>query len=451
MTHLMGQRELAVQRSGVVQQDVGMHHRPGGIRAAALALVLVHVDPAVVEAVFQNGAVIVAQRRQRVVNGLLGLLVGNVLVHIFQQGGVHIVEMQLVHAQQLLAQTDIAVHFVHVLVDCLDEVLVHGGRDVGRVQRRFKGRVVLPRLGEEFQLLVLGIEKGGSGGLERSQRTVKIFIGALTQHSVAALLQADEGSLGQGMLISLGVHGVGEFQVCIGEGAVNGVGCLRHFARRRQQLFLRGGKGMRLAAAQVGQIAAVTLQLGTVGIELRQLLVGNRHDLRGIKAARRVQCYCNAHKFSGHGLIGGVPGILVRPAHTVAAQQISLGIDLLKDFHVSIQRLAALTQTSREGSQRLLALRQRRQFRFPCFVGGVQVFNRPLVLRRNLIAAGNFFDFFHNEPSCFFLLLYHTIQKNQRRLQRSANYAKVGLGDAYEEKSRSRQSESAAGYNHLGL
>ena len=162
------------------------------------------------------------------------------------------------------------------------------------------------------------------------------------------------------MLISLGVHGVGEFQVCIGEGAVNGVGCLRHFARRRQQLFLRGGEGVRLAAALIGQIAAVMLQLGTVGIELRQLLIRNRHDLRRIKAARRVQCYCNAHKLSGHGLIGGVPGILVRPAHTVAAQQISLGIDLLKDFHVSIQRLAALTQTSREGSQGLLALRQRR-------------------------------------------------------------------------------------------
>lgn len=78
---------------------------------------------------------------------------------------------------------------------------------LGRVQRRFKGRVVLPRLGEEFQLLVLGIEKGGSGGLERSQRTVKIFIGALTQHPVAALLQTDEGSLRQRMLISLGVHG----------------------------------------------------------------------------------------------------------------------------------------------------------------------------------------------------------------------------------------------------
>ena len=287
-------------------------------------------------------------------------------------------------------------HLVHVLVNRLNEVLVNRSGDIGGVQRRFEGRVVLPCLGEELQLLVLGVEDGGSGGLEAGQSAVKIFVGALTQHPVAALLQADEGSLGQRMLVSLGVHGVGEFQVCIGKGAVDGIGRLRHFARRCQQLFLCGGKGVRLAAAQVGQVAAVTLQLGAIRVELRQLLVGNRHDLRGIKAARRTQRHHNAHKLSGHCLVGGVPGILVRPAHAVVAQQLSLGVNLLHGFQISAQRFAALTQTSREGSQGLLALRQGCQFRFPGFVGGVQIFNRPLVLRRNLVAAGNFFDFFHN-------------------------------------------------------
>ena len=307
--------------------------------------------------------------------------------------------MQLLHAQQLLAQTDIAVHFVHVLVNRLNEILVDGGGDVGGVQRRFKGRVVLPRLGEEFQLLVLGVENGGGGGLEVAKNAVEILVGAPAQYPVAAFLQADEGSLGQGMLVPVGVHGVGELHVRVGEGAVNGVGRLGHFSRRRQKLFLRGGEGMRLAAAQVCQEAAVALQFGAIRVKLRQLFVGNCHDLRSIKAARRPQRHHGAHKFTGHPLVGGVPGVLIRPAHTVIAQQLRLGVDPLHVFQVGIQRFAALTQASGKGCQSLPAFLQGCPIRFPGIVGGVQVFDRPFVLRRNLVAAWDFFDFFHNLSS----------------------------------------------------
>ena len=61
MTHLMGQRELALEGAGVVQQDKGMNAGTGGIGAAPLAGILINIDPAIFEAVLQNGLIFLAQ------------------------------------------------------------------------------------------------------------------------------------------------------------------------------------------------------------------------------------------------------------------------------------------------------------------------------------------------------------------------------------------------------
>ena len=73
-----------------------------------------HVDPAVVEALLDDGPVVVAHGGQGLVDGVLGLLVGDDLVRAGDHGGVDVVHVELVHPQQLLAQADIAVELVQV-------------------------------------------------------------------------------------------------------------------------------------------------------------------------------------------------------------------------------------------------------------------------------------------------------------------------------------------------
>ena len=54
VAHLVGQGELAVQGAGVVQQHKGMDLGACGVSAAPLALVLIDIDPAVLEALLQK-------------------------------------------------------------------------------------------------------------------------------------------------------------------------------------------------------------------------------------------------------------------------------------------------------------------------------------------------------------------------------------------------------------
>ena len=54
--------------------------------------------------------------------------------------------MKLADAQKLLAKPHVPVHLVHVLVHGFNELMVHAHRHLGRVQRRFQRRSIVPRL-----------------------------------------------------------------------------------------------------------------------------------------------------------------------------------------------------------------------------------------------------------------------------------------------------------------
>ena len=81
VAHLVGQCELAVQSAGVVQQHIGVNRRSSRIGAAAFPLILVHINPAVIKALFEDGTVSLPQRGQCVIDGLLCLLIRNVLIY----------------------------------------------------------------------------------------------------------------------------------------------------------------------------------------------------------------------------------------------------------------------------------------------------------------------------------------------------------------------------------
>ena len=68
MTHFVRQGELAVQRSGIVEQDKRMHLCACAVGTGAFAGIFINVDPAVVKALLQNFAVVVTQRCQRIID-----------------------------------------------------------------------------------------------------------------------------------------------------------------------------------------------------------------------------------------------------------------------------------------------------------------------------------------------------------------------------------------------
>ena len=188
----MGQGEHAVQVVFVVEQHIGVTQGAGGVGAGPLAHVLVHVDPAVVKALLDDGAVGVAHGGQGLIDGVLGLLVGDDLVRAGHHGGVDVVHVELVHPQQLLAQTDIAVHFVHVLVD---EVVVHLGGHPGAGHGGGQGAVVLPGGGEELQLLDLGGEHRGGGVADGAVGLIIGFKGVFPQRPVEKIRKTRLGLL----------------------------------------------------------------------------------------------------------------------------------------------------------------------------------------------------------------------------------------------------------------
>ena len=397
MSHFVSQGELAVQGSGVVQQDKGMHLGTSRISAAALALVLIDIDPAVFKAFLQNGLVFLAQRRQRIVHGLLGFSVGNAAVHFRHQRGIDIIEMQLANTQQLLAQTDIAMHLVHVLVNGFDQVVIHSRGNVGGIQGSIQSVVILSGIGKELQLLVLGIEQSGSGVLEPGKAVIEIFVSAAAQHPVLAFFQAHKGALGQRMPVSFPIHGIGERDIRIGEGAIDGIRSLGHLSCGSQQTFFLGRKGVCLPAAQIRQVTAVALQFRAGGIEALQSLLVDCHNLRSSKAGSCRQRHHSRHIFTGHSLGVGVPGIFIRAAEAIVAQPIRLYIHLLNLLQVLIQRLGAFCQAAFVGCHCGAGLLQGGQFLFPCLIGHKQVFNRPLVLSGNFASGRNFLYLFHND------------------------------------------------------
>ncbi len=136
VAHLVRDGELAVEVVGLIEQNIGVRAPiAGGVRAAALADVGIHVEPAMVEALAQHGGIILAEHSERIERGLLGLLKGDFNVRVTGQWGIDIVHVRFINAHDLLAQGDIAVHLVEVAVHRVDEDCVHRRRHLGHVER----------------------------------------------------------------------------------------------------------------------------------------------------------------------------------------------------------------------------------------------------------------------------------------------------------------------------
>ena len=111
--------------------------------------------------------------------------------------------MQLVHAQDVLAQACVVVERAEVPVHRVHEVVVDGGGNLVGIEAVLEGVLVAAGVRKELELLDLGGEKPGAGVAVCAIALVDRVEGGLAQHAVVAALEADEAAVAHGVLLAL--------------------------------------------------------------------------------------------------------------------------------------------------------------------------------------------------------------------------------------------------------
>ena len=110
MSHFMRQREHIVQRVIIIQQHVRVRAiRTRGISTAALALILIHVDPAIRKSLAKHCQIVLAKGLQSLQDRLLRLLERDLLRNALDHGRINVIHVKLVQPQALLAKSHVAV------------------------------------------------------------------------------------------------------------------------------------------------------------------------------------------------------------------------------------------------------------------------------------------------------------------------------------------------------
>ena len=393
MAHLVGDSEHGFEIVLLVEQNIGVRARAsGGVRAAALAAVLVHVYPAAAEARFEQLGIVLAEDAQGFEDGLLRLVIADRDGSIRYDRGVHIVHMQLIHAEELLAQCDIAVHLVHVIVDSVDEVEVYALRNLGRVERRGKGRGIFPRIGKEAKLLKLRVKRRGNGVFELVIALIAVFKGALAEHSVRALHERHKRPGRERVRLTLSVDRVIKAQVGISQCAADRVRRVGHLPGSGEQALLGGGKDMLRAAAQAVQVAAVGLKLRALAVEGIERLFGDGDELRCRKGRRARDRDAAADALAAHVLIAGVRRVLIRLAPSVAHQLFKAHGDLVVQLHILQQPRGALAERALVPCKLLRHLHQGFIFAQPVLIGFEYICQIPCELHGDLVSFRDSFS-----------------------------------------------------------
>ena len=392
VAHFVCERELAVERAGVVQQDERMDKCAGGVRAGALADVFIDVDPAVREALIQKIAILFAQAGQRLGDGLFGLFIRDIDVYIGQKRGIDVVKMQLVQTHQPLAQAHVAVHFVKIVMDSFDQIGIDTDRNLGRVEGGLLRRGVIASLREELQLLDLCAEHGGEGVFIVLIDAVIGVVGVLAEGTVRRFQAGHIGALRDLMGVPLSVQRVREFHVGVGEQGEHAVRRARHLARGSQQLFFLFGENMRAFAPNDIKMAAIKFELRHVLVELLHRLIGDGQQLRHLEARLLAELNAGLRELADQVLEFRDAGILIGAAVGIVAEGIIEHRDLLVQVHVGEQILRGSVEFSGVGGQFLAQGLQFLQILLPQGGRSIEVFDGPFVFLGDFVS---FRDFFH--------------------------------------------------------
>ena len=413
VAHLMGQGKLAVQGAVVIEQHIGVDMGAGRIRAGPLAGVFIDVDPPVVKALPQNLAVFLAHGRQGFIDRLPGLFIGDLPADTLHQRRIDIIHVQFVHTQQLLAQTDVAVHLVHIAVDRIDQVVIHGHRHPSPIERSLQGRAIVTGVCIELQLLHLARQHGSHSVAELTEGSIQVLEGRLPQRPVTALHILAVGALSQRIGLPFPVHSIFKGQISVAEHGKCRIGRLGHLAGTGQQLFFCRRKNMGPTAAEVLKIPAVQLQSRFVTIELFQHCILNGQHFRRLKAGRRGGLHPDGENAVRHGLIGRHTGILIGAALGILRQIAEHPVHTVLQLQIVAERPGRLPQLS--GVLRYLCqfFAQLFQSLLPLLVAGKQILNGPKFFGLALCALQHlcFHVVFLLRHKIFSALLYHVLHR----------------------------------------
>ena len=348
VAHLMHEREHVVERALEVEQYIRMHARACRVGARALALVLVHVDPAVGKAFAEQIQVVLTERRERLQCDLLGLLEREFHLHAVHDRHIQVVHVQLVHAEQLLSQRNIAVHGRKRAVYCIDQIAVNLGRHLVAVERGIQCRGIFSHVREKQQLLKLRGQRCRRGVAELVVHRVQRIERGLSQHTVVGLHQRDERAVRDRMRDTVLVHRVREFEVSVVEHGVNVIRAGGHFACSGEDCLLLVGQHMLSAAANAVDIQAVQLQLGCFGVQTVHVFIADGEQLRGLKRGGRLNFDREARHLADHLLIGGYAGVLIAAALRVVYERVKCKADFIIQTEKRQQNSAAFGQSAAE-------------------------------------------------------------------------------------------------------
>ncbi len=146
----------------------------------------------------------------------------------------------------------------------------------------------MARIGKELELLELRVKRGGIGVAEFARALVVGLEGVLAQRAVGAR-QRHERAVGQLMRFALAVRHVGIADVRVVEHTERAAGALADLAGGGEAAS-HSGEDMRLAAAQLIDVAAISLKLRLFGVETRKRFVRKRHDLARFERAGAREC-----------------------------------------------------------------------------------------------------------------------------------------------------------------
>ena len=356
----MHEREYVVERALEVEQYIRVYARTCRVRARALALVLVHVDPTVCKAFAEQIQVVLTERRKRLQCDLLGLLECEFHFHAVHDRHIQVVHVQFVHAEQLLSQCNIAVHGRKRAVHRVNQVAVNLGRHFIAVKGGIQRRGVLADIREEQQLLELRGQRCRRGVAELVVNRVQRIERGLAEHAVVGLHERDERAVRDGVFIAILVHCVREFEVGIVEHGVNVIRAGGHFACSGEDCLLLVGQHMLSAAANAVDIQAVQLQLGCFGVQTVHVLIADGEQLRGLKRGGRLNFDREARHLADHLLIGSDAGVLIAAALRVVYERVKCKADFIIQTEKRQQNSAAFGQSAAEcgdARKELLGLR----------------------------------------------------------------------------------------------
>ena len=397
VAQFMGQGEHTVQIVLIVEQDIGVDQRPGHIAAGPLSHALIDVDPAAVQPLPEDGLIVGPQRSHGLIDRLPGVGVGDPGVHPGDHGGVHVIEVQLLQAQQPFPQTDIAVHLVQVGPDGRDEIVIDLHRDVGTVQRGGQGAGIVPGGGEKLKLLDLGVQGGGQGVFDPAVDGVQVLEGGAAQGAVLAGHEQGEGAVGQGVAAALSVHSVWEGEVGVGQLGEDVIRGLGQFSGGGQQALLAVGQGVGPAALDVVEIPAEQLQPGLQPVKFLQRLAGEAQKLGDLEGGGTGQLHILSGDPAHHGLVLRDAGVLVAPALGVVHQPDQKLAGLLLQGQKVIEDGGAPTQAALILCQLVSEALEAGQVLLPRLVRGIQVGGVPGIGLRDGGTLRNGFLLGHDE------------------------------------------------------